>query len=81
MAARGTEAAQSTPDPSAQDQQTLVAPLEIADGDLVRCAIAPYLFRAHTRGGALLLEPVVTQSQNLAAQPKATLARSGRPAG
>ena len=31
---------------------------EIADGDIVRCDIAPYFFRARTSGAALLLEPI-----------------------
>lgn len=31
---------------------------EIADGDIVRCDIAPYFFRARTCGAALLLEPI-----------------------
>ena len=53
MAARGAAAAQSTPDPSAEVQQALVAPIEVVDGDLVRCAIAPYLFLARTSGGTL----------------------------
>jgi hypothetical protein len=60
-------------------QQTLMAPLEVADGDLVRCAIAPYLFRARTTGGALLLEPVGDQSRNLAPPFKVTVPRSGHP--
>ena len=79
MAARDAAAAQSTPDPSAPAQQTLMAPLEVADGDLVRCAIAPYLFRARTTGGALLLEPVGDQSRNLAPPLKVTVPRSGHP--
>ena len=79
MAAQGGAAAQSTSDPSAQAQQTLVATLDVADGDLVRCAIAPYLFRARTMGGALLLEPVGAQSRNLDPQSKVTVARLGRP--
>jgi len=32
--------------------------LEIADGDIVRCAIAPYFFRAHASGAALQLKPI-----------------------
>ena len=28
------------------------------DGDLVRCAIAPYFFRVRTTCGSMLLEPV-----------------------
>ncbi|MFZ1429654.1 MAG: hypothetical protein WAS21_23145 [Geminicoccaceae bacterium] len=32
--------------------------LEIADGDIVRCDIAPYFFRAHASGAALRLEPI-----------------------
>ena len=31
---------------------------EVADGDLVRCGLAPYLFRVRRDGGAMLLEPV-----------------------
>lgn len=81
MAARSAAAAQSIPDPSAQAQQTLVAPLEVADGDLVRCAIAPYLFLARASGGALVLEPVGIQSRNLDPKAKLTGARPGRPAG
>lgn len=32
--------------------------VEIADGDIVRCDIAPYFFRAHASGAALRLEPL-----------------------
>lgn len=32
--------------------------VEIADGDIVRCDIAPYFFRAHASGAALRLEPI-----------------------
>jgi hypothetical protein len=31
---------------------------EVADGDLVRCGLAPYFFRVRRDGGAVLLEPV-----------------------
>ena len=81
MAARSAAAVRSIPDSSVQAQQTLVAPLEVADGDLVRCAIAPYLFLARTSGGALLLEPVGAQSRYLAAKAKVTGVRPSGPAG
>ena len=36
-----------------------VGRFEVADGDLVRCGLAPYLFRVRRDGGgAMLLEPV-----------------------
>ena len=31
------------------------------DGDLVRCAIAPYFFRVRITSGSMLLEPMSTE--------------------
>jgi hypothetical protein len=79
MTARDAKAAQSIHDPLERVQQALPAAPEIVDGDLVRCPIAPYLFRARTLGGSLLLEPVGAQRRHLELRPKAAVARSSRP--
>jgi len=57
MAGKWAEVDLSTHALLEQPEQPMPTSLEVADGDLVRCAIAPYLFRARTVGGSLLLEP------------------------
>jgi hypothetical protein len=44
--------------PPVPPPRAAVGRFEVADGDLVRCGLAPYLFRARRDGGAMLLEPV-----------------------
>lgn len=70
--------AQSSHDLPEQDQKILLAPLEVTDGDLVRCPIAPYLFRARITGGSLLLEPIGAEGQKLDLQSMVGI-EAGRP--
>jgi hypothetical protein len=44
--------------PVAALSKATVSQGKIMDGDLVRCAIAPYFFRVRITSGSMLLEPV-----------------------
>jgi hypothetical protein len=44
------------------------------DGDLARCAIAPYFFRVRITSGSMLLEPVSTQEATALAAEAGVLA-------
>ena len=77
MAGKCAEVDLSTHASLEQPAQPMPTALEVADGDLVRCAIAPYLFRARTVGGSLLLEPAEAGGYNLDFLPKVA-SKAGR---
>jgi hypothetical protein len=47
---------------------------KIMEGDLVRCAIAPYFFRVRITSGSMLLEPVSTEEATALAAEAGVLA-------